>query len=220
MPSSPEVPRVLPHRLENGKPGVLPPGCSLIATIVLLGLGSAILFYGTAGAEKVWMAWLFGGGMCFLGVLFLWSWISQLFAMGTPVTWVEFSEYPLKPGVPVKMALVQPGPAALKSIRVTVTCKEVTGRVVNVSTGRRKPAKRQHMISEKLLHDLVLAEPREVRVIQGDVWQEVTEITLPAGAPATSMLTTPRIEWLLQVQGKLHGPGRFYQIHELKVSES
>jgi hypothetical protein len=220
MPTAPDVPQVLPFRLERGRAVGLQLGCSLISAMVLLGLGSVILFYGSAAADKWWLAWLVGGGFCLLGTLFLWSWITQLFAAGTPVPVVELSDHPVKAGVPFKLALVQPGPAMLRSIRVKVICQEVSAKVVTKHMGKGRAPRRTRMVTEKIRHEEILVEAREVRVLHGDVWQQVYDLALPAGVPATAAHRMPQILWKLEVDGRMNGPGRYQQTFELKVTEA
>lgn len=218
MPQAVDVPAVLSHRLE-GKGQGAGLGCSLVAAIVLLGLGSAILFYGSTGADKRWLAWLVGGGMCFVGTLFIWSWITQLFAAGTTPTVVEVSELPVRTGVPFKLALIQPGPATLHSVKVRVICREITSRVVTKDMGKGRASRRERMESEKIRHDAVLAEASELRVVAGDAWQQIYDVSLPAGLPASGLMKTPQIRWTVELRGKLHGLGRFYRVHQLDVAE-
>ena len=218
MPQAVDVPPVLSHRLV-GKTQGAGLGCSLIAAIVLLGLGSSILFYGSTGADKRWLAWLVGGGMCFLGTLFIWSWITQLFALGTIATLVEVSELPIRPGTVFKMALIQPGPAALRSVKVKVICRETTSRVVTKHMGKGRAPRRDRMVSEKFLHEQVLAEARDLRVTAGDTWQQTYDVALPAGLPGSDLMKTPQVRWTVELTGKLRGLGRFYRVHELDVAE-
>lgn len=218
MPQAVDVPLVLSHRLV-GKAQGAGLGCSLITAIVLLGLGSSILFYGSTGADKRWLAWLVGGGMCFLGTLFIWSWITQLFAAGTTATLVEVSELPVRPGTSFKVALIQPGPATLRSVKVRVICREITSRVVTKHMGKGRASRRERLENEKIRHEQVLAEARELRVMAGDTWQQTYDVTLPAGLPGSGLMKTPQVRWTVELTGKLHGLGRFYRVHELDVAE-
>lgn len=218
MPQAADVPAVLSHRLEGRGQGA-GLGCSLIAAIVLLGMGSSILFYGSTAADQRWLAWLVGGGMCFVGTLFIWSWITQLFAAGTTPTVVEVSELPVRTGAPFKLALIQPGPATLRTVKVRVICREITSRVVTKHMGKGRAPRRDRMVSEKVLHEQVLAEARELRVVAGDTWLQTYDVALPAGLPASGLMKTPQIRWTVELKGRLHGLGRFYRIHELDVAE-
>ncbi|WP_265595816.1 hypothetical protein [Verrucomicrobium sp. BvORR106] len=218
MPQAVDVPAVLSHRLE-GKGQGAGLGCSLIAAIVLLGLGSSILFYGSTGADKRWLAWLVGGGMCFLGTLFIWSWITQLLAAGTTPTVVEVSDLPVRTGAPFKVALIQPGPAALRSVKVRVICREITSKVVTKHMGKGRAPRRQRSVDEKIRHEQLLADARELRVATGDTWHQIYDVTLPAGLPGTGLAQTPQVRWTVELTGKLYGMGRFYRIHELDVAE-
>lgn len=218
MPQAVDVPAVLSHRLE-GKGQGAGLGCSLIAAIVLLGLGSSILFYGSTGADKRWLAWLVGGGTCFLGTLFIWSWITQLLAAGTTPTVVEVSDLPVQTGTPFKVALIQPGPAALRSVKVRVICREITSKVVTKHMGKGRAPRRQRSVDEKIRHEQLLAEARELRVATGDTWHQLYDVSLPAGLPGTGLAQTPQVRWTVELTGKLYGMGRFYRIHELDVAE-
>lgn len=218
MPQAVDVPAVLSHRLE-GKGQGAGLGCSLIAAIVLLGLGSSILFYGSTGADKRWLAWLVGGGMCFLGTLFIWSWITQLFAAGTTPTVVEVSDLPVRTGTTFKLALIQPGPATLRSVKVRVICREITSQVVTKHMGKGRASRRDRMESETIRYDEVLAEASELRVVSGDTWQQIYDVSLPAGLPASGLMKTPQVRWTVELTGRLQGLGRFYRIHELDVAE-
>lgn len=209
---APEIPRVLPVRLVAATPSL---GCTFTIGALLTGLAAVAWIFGreTTRQPNGWLIYVFCGGFGFFGLLVLWSFCRQFLASFVPPAIVEISGQPLVPGRGARIALLQRGPARLRSLRANLVCLEQ-----HITLRRnRKPGSPSRQIEEKLVHTQNLVDAADIRVLGGDTWREVRDFTIPADAPHSLDSETHVILWRIELWGRAGALGSFMHPFPVEV---
>ena len=212
----PDIPRVLSVRLHT-PPLPIKFGFVLGLVVTAMSYGMWLIAKNTKGGDGSIVLWIFAIVFGLLGILLVWSSIRQFIIARTPPTIVEISDALLIAGRAARIALIQPGPAKLKSLRANLVCLEqhIRWREREDSEGRTESYRE---VDEKMIHTENLIEARDVRALNGDHWQELREFVMPADARASSSTDSHAIIWRIELWGK--GPffGSFMRPFEIKVA--
>lgn len=169
--------------------------------------------------DDAWIIKVFAGVFGLVGLLIIWSWFQQMMMSRTPHTQVEVSARPFLKGHSCKVALVQPGPAHLRSLRANLVCvqRDVTWRKPTGGSNTDK----YKQVAEKIVSTETLVEALHLRVLSGDTWHEVREFTIPSDGPSSKTTPEQVILWKIEVWGEGGFFGSFLHVHEIVVlSES
>ena len=198
---SPEIPRLLDIRLTRTTPSL---GCSFAIGVILTGLATlAWIFREHASSGKNgWLIYVFCGGFGFFGVLVLWAWFRQMLMLRVPVPIVEISHQPFRVGGKAKIALIQQGPAKLKSLRANLVCLEqhITWRERSGGDGDGGGSYRD--VREKLIYTQNLVSMPFVMASKEGGWHTQQEFTIPADAKPSEETDTHAILWRIELWGK------------------
>jgi hypothetical protein len=209
----PETPHHLPVRLKRESDLNSQLGCTAALSVLLITVATFACWAGTSPGKNQWAAWAVGGAFGFFGLLCLISYLRQRLASGIPVTIVELSVEPLKPGHTAKLCLIQRGPAKLKSLSAQLLClQRTTVPIPNAPAGR--PSTR---LEQRTLHQETLINATHLRVAPGNLWMETLEFTLPSDAPVTSIQGNVEVLWKIEVWGTGHGLATFMHPFVVKV---
>jgi hypothetical protein len=205
-------PLLLAHRLTCSSPSL---GCNLAFGMLLTGLASLafVLLRRHPEEEDAWIIYGMAGIFAIFGLLILWSWFRQMIIPRGSRPLVEVSMEPWVIGQGVKMALVQPGPARLKSLRSNLICLQ---QDIQYKDGRGSSGRRRH-VAEKIVSTETLIEAWHLRVTHGDQWHEIREITLPRDSPPSKVSASQVIRWRIEVWGKGRGLGSFMDVYDITV---
>ena len=195
------IPQVLPVRLEKKRPGIVMP---FFSAIIVGAAGAGLIFLGTHLTEVkgAWLMAAFGVIAALLGVVMLWSCFYQLLMRGIPLPIVELSSETITLGKPARIALIQPGPVALRGLRVEIVCLER-----HITWKQRVPDEHGHReafstVDEKRAHIEPVIDAPEVQVSTGDVWQQTREFTLPATGQPSKTSNRLDVIWQIEVTGR------------------
>lgn len=172
-------------------------GCLLgLAAILLIAGGGilAVFLVSPASQGQAWVMPVVGAAFFLVGGLLLYGGIRG--ARGRSIAPAELSiqgGMPLRPGTPVGMRIRQPGPVALESLLVTVTCRREYRRKVRPNSSSTVP---DH---EVLWEQVLLAIADEV-VPSGGVLEREVPLVLPARVSATGpALPDGHVRWRIEV---------------------
>lgn len=197
---APEVPQLLPIRLSRSTPLL---GCSFLIGALLTGLATLAWIFGHKMTEEKngWLIYVFCGGFGFFGLLVLWAWFRQVLMLHVPVPIVEISHQPFRVGGTAKIALIQRGPAKLKSLRANLICLEqhITWRE---RSGDDNSGGSYRDVREKLIYTQNLVSMPFVMAPKGEGWHTQQEFTIPADAKPSEETDTHAILWRIELWGK------------------
>jgi len=213
---APDYPRLLPIRLARSTPSLT---FTFIIGAILTGVAALAWFAGHnyRHQENGWLLPVFCGVFAFFGLLVLWSWFSQLLMSRTPITLVEISSQPFYAGETFRIALIQRGPAKIKSLRANLVCLEqhITWKERSDSDGGTESYRH---VKEKMIHTQNLVDASFILAPTGSDWHTIQEFTVPADARPSLDTNTHCILWKIELWGK--GPllGNFMHPFEVQVS--
>jgi len=210
----PNDPQLLPVRLEKNRPGIIKP---FFFAVVVSAAGATLIFLGTqlTGVKGAWLMAAFGVLALVLGAVMLWSCFYQVLMHRIPLPVLELSTETITLGKPVRITIIQPGPVALRGLRAEIVCLER-----HITWKTRVPDEHGHRaayakVDEKRVHTEKLVDASDVRVLDGEVWQQTCVFTLSPTAQPTKKSNRLDIVWQIEVSGRSGPLTKF--MHEFVV---
>lgn len=231
----PNIPSLLPVRLPHRRPGLVVP--------LLFGIALGGVAYGAWEAwsafqgESIMWVFLTVAVLCGLfSTLLLWSGFYQCLLRRTPITVLEISKQPFRIGQTGQIAIIQPGPARLRYLRVDLIClarRTTWHRRMKDSNGQRDYY--TTVETERLSTETVIDE-KEIEASSGDLWKVIREFDLPNATkpsfdssdddtddeddtPLEGRVDTA-IVWQVELTGKAGPLSGFRHVFEVKVALS
>lgn len=170
-------------------------GCMFLLGIplTLLGAGAFSLPFWTSDSDA-WVALVVGGAFGLVGLVLVWGGIRGMRARSLPPPELALErEARPRPGGSFAVRVRQPGPVALESLGLTLTCERRYKRRVRRNSSAT-------VDDSQLLWDRKLLDLRDERVSAGGRLERVVEVEIPADAlPTGPALPDGRIRWTLEL---------------------
>ncbi len=172
-------------------------GCmfALGIPLTLLGAGAAAVpFVSAEPIGESFVAALVGTAFGLVGLLLVWGGIRGARARSLPPPELELEQdEQLRPGGSLAVRVRQPGPVALESLKLVLTCERRYRRKVKRGSSRT-------VDDAQLLWQRELLTVRDQRIAVGERWERMVGIELPADAlPTGSAEPDGRVRWTLEL---------------------
>jgi len=212
--SAADIPQLLSVRMVSKAPSLL---ATFLIGIFVTGVGLGVwLIRNKVHGEGSWIVHTVGILFGAIGLLLLWSWFRLLMASSIPKTILELSEQPFILGQTAQAAVIQSGPAKLRSLRVNlVYLMQTITYPKHQSSGRTSSSSRH--ISEKLLFTETLLELNDLKVAAGDQYRQVQDFTLPAQITVPKPGENQTLLWKIEIWGQGYGQASFKETFDLEV---
>jgi hypothetical protein len=160
-----------------------------------------------------WGIGLFVAVFGLVGLLALYAGIHQLLASLVAETIVEVDRLEVGRGESVTVCFRQPGPVALRSLRATLVRKTTVSPTDEERRQRENARDEEHYeFYQRFLDARDLSAPR------GGMTEVVAELTIPRNARPSGQYGRERVQWLIEVWGRVRfWPGFMHQFEILVV---
>jgi hypothetical protein len=171
--------------------------------VLLCLFGMAALFFYSGLPLFQWVSVL----PALLGLLVLYSGIHALFASRTPPTTLKLDATPMRVGQSTGMVIRQTGPVIFESLRANLICER----------SERKPGQKNRVVTYPCQANFFDSGPCEVARM--DIHEFRATATVPGDAEPSMAGGRLRIEWRVEVWGKVKGNADFMRAFAVEVVE-
>ncbi|MCA9059607.1 MAG: hypothetical protein KDA85_13965 [Planctomycetaceae bacterium] len=195
--------QILPVRLQRSMPWGTQIGCSFVFGLAFTAIAAGCI-YGIRHDDSmdggtrifVWAALIVFG---LLGPLMLFSAVHQLFARRIRETIVEIEHTPILLGEPVQFCVRQEGRVQLSSLRMVLSCFEVTTRRNPNSSGGGPST----TTTERSIFDTTVLDVSNITIAAEMIEDFEGTFTVPADQPTSHSEGEKSWRWQLDVWGKV-----------------
>lgn len=209
----------LPVRLRRETPWAAQRGVAYFVGLTCTGVAGILALqmarhWPEVETSERWGVGLFVAVFGLVGLLALFSGVHQLLASLVAETIVEVDRLEVGRGEAVKVCFRQPGPVALRSLRATLVRKTI------VSPSEEERRRSEHA-RDKDFYEFFqrFLDARDLSAPRGGTAEVVAELTIPRNARLSGQDGRERVQWLIEVWGRVRfWPGFMHQF-EIVVTE-
>lgn len=188
-------------RLERETTVARQAGGALIIGLILAVLGGGMLWVALADPSRVgpndWLVYVVFGAFSVVGFVMLILGVKMWLMTRLPETIVEVDRTPVRAGEPFQVAVRQPGPIRLESLRVNVVGEQITRREV-WRRGKWRTEKDRHLI-----HQVNVLDLRDLTIARGEEVARQGQATVPTEVTLVDIEGEATLTWKLEVWGRV-----------------
>jgi hypothetical protein len=174
---------------------------SFFVSLCLFGLAALFFYSGSLLFQCVSVV------PALLGLLVLYGGIHALFASRTPPTTLKLETFPLRIGTTTGVVIRQAGPVVFESLRANLVCER----------SERQSGRKSRTVTFSCQENFFDSGPAEV--VRMDVQEFRAAVTVPADAEPSREEPGLRIEWRIEVWGRVKGNADFMRPFAVEVVE-